>query len=100
VSLGGSAVELPFFFWGLGMSETQNAIDIARLQERMDGIREQQRVHNETTQRRFNEVQAQLTEVLAAMNRGRGAYTASLLLAGALGSAVLAAIKWGGGLLK
>lgn len=99
MSLGGGAVEPPFFSEA-AMSETQNAIDIARLQERMDGIREQQRVHNETTQKRFNDIQEQLTEVLAAMNRGRGAYTASLLLAGALGSALLAAIKWGGGLFK
>src|SRR5690606_15348352 len=66
-----------------------NTIRIAVVEEQIRGIREQQRSHNAVAQRRFDEIDRKLDELTEVMNRGRGAYAASLLLAGAIGAAVL-----------
>lgn len=70
-------------------SEQQNAIDIAVLREQIGGLREQSRVHNETTQKRFNGLEIKIDELTAIMNRGRGAYAASMGLAAAVGAALI-----------
>lgn len=64
-------------------------VRIAVLEEQIKGIREQQRLHNATTQQRFDALEEKLDELTALMNRGRGAYAASLMLAGAIGAALL-----------
>ena len=61
---------------------------IAVLQEQIGGLREQQR-HNDTTQRRFNCLETKIDELTAIMNRGRGAYAASMALAAAIGAVLI-----------
>lgn len=69
--------------------EQENTIRIAVVEEQIKGIREQQRSHNANTLRRFDGIDEKIDELIAVMNRGRGAYAASLMLAGLIGGAVL-----------
>jgi hypothetical protein len=69
--------------------ETVNAIKIAVLQEQIVGLREQQKAHNDTTQRRFNGLESKIDDLTAIMNRGRGAYAASMALAAGIGAVLI-----------
>ncbi len=71
------------------MEEQQNALRIAVIEEQISGLREQQRAHNSSTQSRFDRVEQKLDELTAVINRGKGAYTASLVLAGLIGGFLL-----------
>lgn len=70
-------------------SERTHSIRIAVIDEQIKGIREQQRSHNATTQRRFDEMESKIDALIAIINRGRGAYAASLVLAGLIGGFVI-----------
>lgn len=74
--------------------EAQNAVKIAVLEEQIRGVREQQKAHNDSTQRRFDELGEKLDDLTAIMNRGKGAYAASMIFAGAIGATVLAVFGW------
>lgn len=74
------------------MDEQRNALDIAVMREQISGLREQQRAHNQATQRRFDHMEVKIDELVGVMNRGRGAYAASLVLAGVVGGCLLKAI--------
>lgn len=76
------------------MDELKNALDIVRLQEQVGGLRAQQSAHNAATQARFDSIQKTLDDLVASLNRGRGAYAASLLIAGAIGAVALSALKF------
>lgn len=69
--------------------EPTNTVKIAVLQEQIGGLREQQKAHNDTTQRRFNCLETKIDELTAIMNRGRGAYAASMALAAAIGAVLI-----------
>lgn len=69
--------------------ETTNAIKIAVLQEQITGLREQQKGFNETTQRRFNGLESKIDELTAIMNRGKGAYAASMAIAAGAGAVLI-----------
>ena len=69
--------------------EMANAIKIAVLQEQISGLREQQRAHHDTAQVRFNSIEEKLDELTAIMNRGRGAYAASMMLAAGIGGVLI-----------
>ncbi len=71
------------------MNESQNAIAIAVLQEQIHGIREQQKAHAHETKTDIAALARDVKDLLAVMNRGRGAYAASLMLAGLIGGVVL-----------
>lgn len=73
----------------MATTEQQNAIDIAVLREQIGGLREQSRMHNEVTQKRFNNLETKIDELMGIMNRGKGAYAASMGLAAALGAALI-----------
>lgn len=73
--------------------ETVNAIKIAVLQEQIVGLREQQKAHNDTTQRRFNSLEYKIDELTAIMNRGRGAYAASMALAAGIGAVLIESVS-------
>lgn len=73
-------------------TETENAIAIAVLQEQVGGLREQQKAHNESTQNRFDKLEEKIDELTAVMNRGKGAYAASLAAAGIIGAGFLKGI--------
>ncbi len=75
------------------MDEAQNAIDIAVLKEQINGLREQQKAHSEATKAQLNGMESKIDELTAVMNRGRGAYAASLVIAGAIGATALALIS-------
>ena len=71
------------------MSEQENSIRIAVIEEQISALREQQRAHNASTQNRFDRMEKKIDEFTAIINRGRGAYAASLVLAGLVGGFVL-----------
>lgn len=69
--------------------EHQNALRIAVIDEQIHGLREQQRMHNEATQKRFDGMERKIDELTAIMNRGKGAYAASMALAAAIGAVII-----------
>jgi hypothetical protein len=75
----------------------ENTVKIAVLEEQVKGIREQQAAHAKDTRERFDDVSHKLDELLAMLNKGKGAYAVLFLLSGALGAAV---IKVGGLMLN
>lgn len=72
-------------------AEHQNALKIAVIEEQIVGLREQQRLHNASTQKRFDGMERKLDELTAIMNRGKGAYAASMALAAAIGAILIQA---------
>lgn len=74
------------------MDEHDNAVKIAVVEEQIKGLREQQSAHNSNTQNRFNTLEEKIDELFAVMNRGKGAYAASLAIAGAIGALALTVI--------
>lgn len=74
--------------------ELKNALKIAVIEEQILGLREQSRVHNETTQRRFDLMEKKLDALTAIMNRGRGAFAASMALAAALGAILIELVNF------
>ena len=58
--------------------EQDNRLKIAVVQEQIGGLREQQRAHYTVTQARFDQLENKVDELIAVMNRGRGAYAASM----------------------
>lgn len=75
------------------MIENQNALRIAVIDEQIYGLREQQRAHNAATQKRFDGMEHKLDELTAIMNRGKGAYAASMALAAGIGAVVIEIIN-------
>ena len=82
------------------MNEHENAIKIAVLNEQILGLREQQKAHSDTTNRRFDSIDAKLETLMATLNKGKGAYAVLFLLSGLIGAAffkgasfILSAIK-------
>ena len=71
------------------MSENANAIKIAVIQEQVLGLREQQKLNNDTTQLRLAGLEKKIDELTAIMNRGRGAYAASMALAATIGAILI-----------
>lgn len=66
-----------------------HAVRIAVIEEQMLGLREQSRAHNESTQRRLETLEKKLDELTAILNRGRGAYAASIALAAGIGAILI-----------
>ena len=82
------------------MIEQENAIKIAVLQEQIAGLREQQKAHAEATNIQLNRVTSRLDtmaqkqdELIAIMNRGRGAFAVSMVVAGIIGGAIVKAVS-------
>lgn len=82
------------------MNERENAIKIAVVEEQIKGLREQQSAHNKITQerfdgmaRRFDGVEEKIDDLTTVMNRGKGAYAASMMIAGAIGAFALTLVK-------
>lgn len=75
--------------------EHANAMKIAVLEEQMVGLREQQRAHNAATQKRFDSMEKKLDELTAIMNRGKGAYAASMALAAGIGAILIELVNMG-----
>lgn len=74
-------------------NETSNAIKIAVIQEQVLGLREQHKASNDVTLIRLNALEEKIDELTAIMNRGRGAYAASMALAASIGAVVIEAIS-------
>lgn len=71
------------------MSEQQNAVRIAVIEEQIHGLRHQQKAHNDSALRRFDSMEKKIDELTAIMNRGKGAYAASMALAAAIGAILI-----------
>lgn len=80
------------------MSEFDNAVKIAVVEEQIKGLRDQATAHNTSTISRLNHIEGKVDELMAIMNRGKGAYAASLALASAIGAAAIVIanmlVKW------
>lgn len=72
----------------------EHAVKIAVIEEQILGLREQQKAHNDSTQKRFDGMEGKLDDLTAIMNRGRGAYAASMAFAGAIGALLISLITW------
>lgn len=72
--------------------ETQHAVDIAVLKEQVNGLREQQKAHADATSKRFDALDESVGELIAAFNKGKGAYAVLFVLSGILGAAILKGI--------
>jgi len=59
------------------------------IEEQIVGLREQQRAYNATAQKRFDSMDTKLDELTAIMNRGKGAYAASMALAACIGAILI-----------
>lgn len=70
------------------MENKDVSIQVAVLAEQMNGLREQQKSHAETTTREISSLKADIKLLLEALNKGKGAYTTSLIVAGSLASAL------------
>ncbi len=75
------------------MYESENAIKIAVLQEQLLGLRAQQEHNNHGMQCRLSALEGKIDELTAILNRGRGAYAASMALSAAIGGVLLAGIR-------
>lgn len=91
--------------------EMDNAVQIAIIKEQLNGIREQQKAHSETVNTSISDLKfsvnviasdqklstdaltKKIDELTAIMNRGRGAFAASMIIAGGLGALVLCIIE-------
>lgn len=71
------------------MTDQENAIKIAVVEAHIEGLREQQKSHHESNTKRFDTMEGKIDDLAALMNRGRGAYAASMMIAGAIGAFVL-----------
>lgn len=71
-----------------------NEVKIAVLEEQIRGLREQQKSHAVEAKEMFDRLFEQIAELEAALNRGRGAYAASLVFAGAIGGAIMTGVHW------
>jgi hypothetical protein len=74
----------------------ENTVEIAVLKEQIKGIREQQSAHAKDTRERFDDMGHKLDELLAMLNKGKGAYAVLFMLSGVIGALV---IKVGGAIL-
>lgn len=82
--------------WGdmEGIDEGHPAVQIAVLKEQINGIRAQQAAHAQETRERLTGLETTLQELVAVMNRGKGAFAASLALSGVIGGAVVKALSF------
>ena len=74
---------------GTRIAEHGHALKIAVIEEQIHGLREQQKAHSEAAQRRFDRMESKLDQLTAIMDRGKGAYTASMALAAAFGAVLI-----------
>ena len=74
--------------------ETDNSVRIAVVEEQIRGLREQAASHNTSTINRLNHIESKVDDLMAIMNRGKGAFAVSVALAGTIGAAVMAAIQF------
>lgn len=69
--------------WMVGEDSRTPGERLAVVESKVTGIVEGQK-----------DIEKKVDELLAAMNRGKGAFTASLLLASAVGALIMKAIDW------
>lgn len=77
-----------------------HAVKIAVIEEQIAGLRAQQKAHSDAAQRRFDSMEHKIDELTAIMNRGRGAYAASMALAAIIGALLIKAASVAGSLLN
>ncbi len=73
--------------------EHQNAIKIAIVETELKGLREQQKAHADEMREGMKEIRGDVAELMAIMNKGRGAFAASVAVAAAIGGFVVLLCK-------
>lgn len=74
--------------------EVSNSVKIAVLEEQIRGLREQQKIHAEATHKSLINLTEKIDRLFEVMNRGKGAFAASVALAGVFGAAVTKTIAF------
>jgi len=74
--------------------DKENAIKIAVLESEMNGLREQHKAHAERTDQKLDKLTGQLSELVAIMNKGKGAFGFAMVLAATLGAATAAILEY------
>jgi hypothetical protein len=69
-------------------------VRIAVVETKIEGLREQNKAQYDSLKSEVYLIKDDIKSLIAVMNRGKGAYTASLLLAGTLGTGILAGVQW------
>lgn len=82
------------------ISQDHPSVQIAVIKEQINGIRAQQAAHAQETRNQFKSIEefqketnTTLSELVAVMNRGKGAYAASLAIAGIIGGGFIKLIS-------
>lgn len=76
------------------MDQHKNTIEIAVVKEQISGLREQAKSHADNTKEQFDKLGEKVDDLIALMNKGKGAYAASLMFAGTVGAALVSAVSW------
>ncbi|NDF11897.1 MAG: hypothetical protein EB060_03655 [Proteobacteria bacterium] len=74
--------------------EVEHMVKVAVLEEQMRGLREQQRMHAESTRKSLSDLAEKVDKLFEVMNRGRGAFAVSVALAGVIGAAMIKIIAY------
>lgn len=75
------------------MTEQENAIKIAVVETELKGLREQQKSHADEMREGMKEIRSDVAELMAIMNRGRGAFAASMAVAATIGGFIVLLCK-------
>lgn len=76
------------------MDEAKNAVEIAVLREQINGLREQHKAHAQATASQFDRLGEKVDELIAIMNKGKGAYAVSIMVAGIISAALVKAVTY------
>lgn len=75
------------------MDEKANSVKIAVLESKIEGLREQQKAHAIETKLAIAELSKDVRDLVAVMNRGRGAFGFAMILSGSLGASAAAFVQ-------
>lgn len=75
-------------------SEVENAVKIAVIEEQIKGVREQNTAQAIAANLRFDSMEKKIDDLTNIMNRGKGAYAASVAFAASIGAVVMLVLSW------
>lgn len=74
------------------MTEDEWKIRTVRLEEQINGLREQQKAHALETKEALRDIGSEIKELLATINKGKGAYIGLTVFAAAIGAVTSKAV--------
>lgn len=79
------------------MPESNNTVEIAVIKSEIKGMREQQKSHAVETRAAITDLSSDVKNLVAVMNKGKGAFGFAMVLAGGLGAAAVKLLDLFGG---